>query len=190
MKIPPLLEDFPLYTTCDILSAHTSHLSLSSIIRTFSSSPSHNRTSLVSVFAAIRYPLRATPSFRRCVIRAGLQRLSCGVARRRSGWMVSAASSARLRPRACSSRSCASHFLTSEPAASHHFPPSLFSFFPPTPRRLIKMVFTMKHFLPASLLSLVIPAAHTAGAVDPAVVIVSEQIRWQYSQRLLRSMLF
>ena len=127
LKIPPSLEDFPLYTF-DTLSAHTSQFSSSSIIRTFSSLPRHHRTSLVSVFAAIRYPLRATPSFRRCVVRVGLQRLSCGVARRRSGWMVSAALSARLRPRACSSRSCASHFLTSEPAASHHFPPSFLSF--------------------------------------------------------------
>ena len=67
---------------------------------------------------------------------------------------------------------------------------SLLSFFPPTLRRLIKIVFTMKHFRTASLLALVISAAHTAGAVDPVVVIVSERIRCRYSQRLLRSTLF
>ena len=173
MKIPPLLEDFPLYTTCDILSAHTSHLSLSSIIRTFSSSPSHNRTSLVSVFATIRYPLRATPSFRRCVIRAGLQRLSCGVAGVvRDGWCRR-----HRRPVSAHVLAPLAHvrliFSLPNPLLLTVFLPP---FFPPTPRRLIKIVFTMKHFL-SSLLALIIHAVHTAGAVDPVVVIVSERIR-------------
>ena len=176
LKIPPSLEDFPLYTF-DTLSAHTSQFSSSSIIQTFSSFPRHHRTSLVSVFAAIRYPLSATrhPVFqalcRSCGSAASFMRRGmASFGMNGVGGIVGPSSPACL----LLSLVCVSfsHFRTRclSPFSS------LLSFFPPTPRRLIKIVFTMKHFLPASLLSLVIPAAHTAGAVDPAVVIVGEQI--------------